>query len=64
MLMCTPLETAAAETRVAVSPQTTARSVAHGHTVTARSDPGVSASAPGAGRAAACRKTQGGEVRQ
>jgi NAD(P) transhydrogenase subunit alpha len=48
MLIGVPLETAAGETRVAVTPETAKKFVAQGHTVQVQSGAGVTASAPDA----------------
>jgi H+-translocating NAD(P) transhydrogenase subunit alpha len=52
MLIGVPLETAAGETRVAVTPETTKKLKAQGHTVRVQSGAGVAASAPDAAYAA------------
>jgi hypothetical protein len=49
MLIGVPLETAAGETRVAVTPETAKKLKARGHTVRVQSGAGVAASAPDAG---------------
>jgi H+-translocating NAD(P) transhydrogenase subunit alpha len=46
MLIGVPLETAAGETRVAVTPETAKKLKAQGHTVRIQSGAGVKASAP------------------
>ena len=52
MLIGVPLETAAGETRVAVTPETAKKYVAQGHTVRVQSGAGVAASATDAAYAA------------
>ena len=53
MLIGVPLETAAGETRVAVTPETAKKLKAQGHTVRVQSGAGVAASVPDAAYAAA-----------
>jgi H+-translocating NAD(P) transhydrogenase subunit alpha len=53
MLIGVPLETAAGETRVAVTPETAKKLVAQGHRVCVQSGAGLSASATDAAYAAA-----------
>ena len=57
MLIGVPLETAAGETRVAVTPETAKKLVAQGHRVLVQAGAGVAASAPDAAYAAAGAET-------